>query len=283
MLGVALLCPTVLFFVEKARDRPWVRERPQAIRVVACPQLRVTISTLPETGWLGAAASTLACDRLRIRLGGRTESALPPAALVIPADVDGALVFEAKDAAARQRVTANARADAVVEGELDQGADYRVTLRLVDRLGNELGKGNGAHVSLVGAIRAASDMLVGDARLRPVPEDRTLEDLMPGASAEAVLAVHDLAAHALTPEHDELADACADVTARTDLGALAQVVARVCKRSAGDPEAGPWQGGAALPTPALEQELRRLFFSAHPRGDALWLPWERLHAPPRLP
>ncbi len=266
MLGTAVLVPLVVATLQSVSDRPRAKEAPQPVRIVGCPQVKVTSSDLRHHGWLGAAAATLACDRIRLRLGGRPESALPPAALVANArDASGTAVFEEKDAAAMQRVSANARADAILEGELDQGKDFQITLRLVDRIGNEIGKGNGAHVSLVGAIRMASDMLMDEAGLTPRAGDAYLLNAMPGASTDAILATHDLAVHALTGDEEEVNDACDSVSARADLGALAGLVASVCN---------PWGGRPDRPMPATEQRLREEFFAGHTRGDALWLPWE---------
>jgi hypothetical protein len=267
MLGLALLCPVALASIQKARDRPLVRESPPPpIRRVGCPQLRVTSSDLGETGWLGAAAATLACDRVRVRLGGAWESALPPGALLFDTKSLDARAFEASDATARQRSVANARTDAVVEGELDQGADYRVTLRLVDRIGNEVGKGNGAHVSLVGAIRMASDMMLEEARLSPAPGDTTLARTMPSATPDAILAVHDLAVNALLPDAIELWDTCESVMTRTDLGMLREPVNVVCSTDDGGPSASA----------SAEILLRALLFDGHARSDERWLPWQRL-------
>lgn len=263
MLGTAVLVPLVVASLEVVRDRPRTKEVAPPVRVVACPQVRITSTEEAHSGWLAAAAATLACDRIRLRLGGKQEAALEPAALV--PERSPAAVFEEKDAAARQRVVANSRADAIVEGELDQGRDFQVTLRLVDRIGNEIGKGNGAHVSLVGAIRIASDMMSDEAGLSPAPG--SLDRTFPGASLDAILATHDLSVHALSGDAEELDDACTAVVPRTDLGALATIVKDVCD---------PWGGRPDHPAPIVEAKLRGLFFAARARGDALWLPWERL-------
>ncbi len=268
MLGTAVLVPLVVGTLQLVRDRPRAKEAPPPVRVVGCPQVKVTSSELRHHGFLGAAAATLACDRIRVRLGGRPESALPPAALVANArHAAGSAVFEEKDAAAMQRVSANARVDAVLEGELDQGKDFQITLRLVDKIGNEIGKGNGAHVSLVGAVRMASDMLTDEAGLTPRAGDAYLPNAMPGASIDAILATHDLAVDALLGDEEEVNDACDSVSRRADLGALAKTVAMVCN---------PWGGRPDRPMPSTEQRLREVFFSGHARGDALWLPWEGL-------
>jgi hypothetical protein len=268
LLGTAVLVPLVIASLQFVRDRPRVKEAPQPpVRIVACPQVRISTSDLPERdrGWLAAAAATLACDRVRLRLGGDAEHALPPAALV-PGN-SNVQVLDSNGAGAAQRVVANAHADAIIEGELDQGKDFQITLRLVDRLGNEIGKGNGAHVSLVGAVRMAEDMMSGEAGLSPAPGDVTLATNFPHASLEAILATHDLSVHALTGDAEELDDACGAVNGRSDLGALAATVAQVCE---------PWGGRPDMPMPSTEQNLRRLFFAAHPRPDLLWLPWQNL-------
>ena len=267
MLGTAVLVPFAVAALQSVRERPRAAPAQQPVHVVACPQMKVA-SSARESGWLGAAAATLACDRIRLRLGGRPESALPPAALLPDIGLrPDARVFEARDSAASQRVLANERGDAVLEGEVLRGNDFQVTLRLVDHIGNELGKGNGAHVSLVGAIRMASDMLGDEAHLTAAKGDTDLARALPGASLDAILATHDLAVHALTGDEEELGDACDAARARKDLGTLAATVASVCD---------PWGGRPDWPAPGTERVLRGLFFGGHGRGDAVWLPWERI-------
>ncbi|MBI4956629.1 MAG: serine/threonine protein kinase [Myxococcales bacterium] len=139
--------------------------------VLACPVLRASGVTEPA-GWLGAAASAIACRRAQWLLGGGHERVLPPAALLdfprapgagFPADPFGA-------ADARERALAAARARAAVH--LDgfvaaEASAFRLHLEVVTRDGQVVGSADAEGAALIDAVERATEALA-DAGAIPV-------------------------------------------------------------------------------------------------------------------
>jgi hypothetical protein len=129
--------------------------------VVACPIFDVARDDVAKpTGWLGAAAATLACEHARVRLGGAGARTLVPAELVPgisrepsdhapldPFSADGAVETSRKSAA-----RASARIDGVVKRE---GHDIAVSMVIRTKDGRELAKGEGKGFELFVAISNA--------------------------------------------------------------------------------------------------------------------------------
>jgi predicted Ser/Thr protein kinase len=131
---------------------------------LACPVLEASGVEEPS-GWLGAAAASLACRRARMILGGEATHVIVPAALLglpgqphedFPLDP-----FSSPDARSRALAAAHARGAVYLDGSVERRAEgFRVRLVLKDAADHELGHGEGAGVALHQAIRTAMDPLV---------------------------------------------------------------------------------------------------------------------------
>lgn len=134
-----------------------VAEPPGAI---ACPPLAVED---PRDGWLGAAAASLSCRRAVVAMGGDTERAIPPAALLalpaLPAESFPKDPYGDADARARALSAARASSALVLDGAVRGGGSaYRVELSVLIPSGEVVGaSGEGP---LVVAVATAIDGLV---------------------------------------------------------------------------------------------------------------------------
>src|SRR5262249_21225270 len=115
--------------------------------VVACPQLDGKVDGVHE-GWLGAAASTIACTRMQARMGGHSARTMIPAELLdlprIPVDNFPIEAFEPVTARDTQIANAKVHAAAWLDGEIARARDHVhvvLVLRASDD-GRELARGS---------------------------------------------------------------------------------------------------------------------------------------------
>ncbi|HZJ66461.1 MAG TPA: bifunctional serine/threonine protein kinase/MFS transporter [Kofleriaceae bacterium] len=163
----------------------WPRPRPSPLRepgsVLACPVLDVD-GDVAQWGWLGAAAGSLACERARVLLGGKSSRTRVPAELL---DLRDEQPFDAdpyghRDVRERSLVAAR-RGDAHLDGRvlrLGSGAfneGFRVELVLRSPDTAEIGRGAGTGTALYEAVRAAMD---GLASTDAVPRAQTLDPVV---------------------------------------------------------------------------------------------------------
>ncbi len=144
----------------RAAAAPSPLARPGAI--LACPILAV--DDVAESGWLGAAAASLACERARVLLGGLPSRTLLPAELLdLPAQITDDFPIDPYGAPAARATTeaaARDRGDAYLDGKVTRlGARFRVelVLRRTDR--SELARGTGDADALEHAVRIAMQPL----------------------------------------------------------------------------------------------------------------------------
>jgi len=132
------------------------------------------------TGWLGAAASALACRRLQWLLGGEDARVIPaPQLLDYPGGFSGQTPddpYAAPEVRPRSLEAARARASATLDGTVTSGkADFRVELRLLAADGSEVGRGAGTAVELDQAVEDASNALAKSGAFPPAT--RTTPDV----------------------------------------------------------------------------------------------------------
>lgn len=135
--------------------------------VVACPVFEVAREDIAQpAGWYGAAAAALACEHVRVRLGGAGARTLVPAELVPgilrePADNAPTDPFSATGAPEQSRKNA-ARATATVEGVVKSEAkDIVVSLAVRTKDGRELARGEGKGFELFVAVSNAMHAVRG--------------------------------------------------------------------------------------------------------------------------
>jgi serine/threonine protein kinase len=124
--------------------------------VLACPPLRV-VGLEEPSGWLGAAAASVVCERARLMLGGRPERTLVPAELLAlpraPSESFPADPYDAEDARERA-VTAARQATAWVDGVLTRSSEgFHLSLEVRAKDGAPFARGEGSAPSLAEAAR----------------------------------------------------------------------------------------------------------------------------------
>jgi serine/threonine-protein kinase len=140
---------------------------------LACPLLEASGVDAPS-GWLGAAAASLACRRAAWHLGGDFERVRVPAELLhLPRQPGETFPTDpfVTDAASKTIAASAREADARLEGRVKKTATGAVVdLSLVDRAGNELGRAHGEAAFLSDAVALAVDELAARRVLPASPE-----------------------------------------------------------------------------------------------------------------
>lgn len=199
--------------------------------IVACPLLAASDKEGgTNTGWLGAAAAALVCERAQIMLGGDPARTLVAAELLDlprePGEDFPMLPFD--DAAARDKTVAHARerAAAYIDGSVDFDVDFHVSLVLRRKDGAEVTKGDARGPSLLAAVRDAMTVLRPSL---PTPQATPfLATWWLGASVDAALDLHDLHVFDVNEDETSRRDQCKRVRARTDLGGMASFANALC-------------------------------------------------------
>jgi hypothetical protein len=207
-----------------AQTPPAVALRPTS--VIACPVLHASVPGEKETGWLGAAAATLVCDRIQMAMGGSADRTRIPAELLdLPRDAREGFPSDPYEGDAIARSLDRAKAsDAWVDGSVKFATDFRVTLALHASKGDTIAQGEGTGHVLIDAIRGAMGGIL--ARL---PEQRDYAATwFAGASRQARVDLFDL--HVVVTNEDDqgIAALCAHLERRKDLGSLAPFAAALC-------------------------------------------------------
>ena len=188
--------------------------------VVACPLFKVSGDALEEpTGWLGAAAAALACERAQDLLGGASSRALGPADLAgLPrdaTDVGADDPFAAAETRTRTEAAAVEKTARLVGTVTKAPHAFVVDLIVRARDGHDLAHATGRGEELVEAVSVAIRgvaAVFGDPRASAFQKAWLRVD-----SREAALDLRDLAS-ALMIEDDVLtAAACARVAGRSDV------------------------------------------------------------------
>ena len=165
--------------------------------VIACPILAVD-GDVRESGWLGAAAASLACERARVILGGSPSRTLLPAELLdLPAQITDDFPIDpygAPDARGKTSDAAQRRSDAYLDGKVTRLANgFRVEFALKAPDGREIARGVGEGVGLHAAVRAAMDPLVAaNAIPTALVLDRAVADYSRAWNVATMLAYVDL-------------------------------------------------------------------------------------------
>jgi tRNA A-37 threonylcarbamoyl transferase component Bud32 len=209
--------------------------------VLACPSFASSGVEEPS-GWLGAAAASLACVRAQARMGGRSERTLFAAELLdaprTPVDGFPEDPFGALDQRERVLGAARARAPAYLDGAVTRGKDdFKVDLVLrASADGCEAARGSGHGAILLDAVRGAMAPLEASGAIPSAPDDdpflREWYRARTAAGAVATLDANLLAAM----EWRALEDECARLVARGDLLAEGKRVAAArCAEYLGSP------------------------------------------------
>ncbi|WP_437289140.1 protein kinase domain-containing protein [Sorangium sp. So ce406] len=208
--------------------------------VLACPPFDASGVDAPS-GWLGAAAASLFCERARVLLGGSSGRTLIPAELLAlpaqPVDRFPEDPYAAPGARAKAIAEAHRRAAAYVDGAVArEGSGFRITVTLRRPDGAEIDSAAGAGRALYEAVRDAMDPLAERGSLAAAPSlDATMADLWRARDVGGALALFDLTA-AMSNNAGGLPDACSRVAARSaDLGEMGPAEARRCAYTLGLP------------------------------------------------
>ena len=203
--------------------------------VLACPVLE-TEGVADPAGWFGAAAATLACNRVTWILGGRWERRLLPADLLGLASQpmegfpDDPYAGNARE---RSLSAATARADAVLDGKATRSAQgYVVHLRLT--VGQrEAGTAEGRAPLLFDATAQAVDGLVENGAMPRARElDSRVARMLGTSSVKAGLVIDTWTNR--TDAEDPLSSSCSVL--RNELGEAAElgkVMTMVCAKRLG--------------------------------------------------
>ncbi|MDI1476723.1 protein kinase [Polyangium sp. y55x31] len=301
--GLALAGGLVLamggaWFVEREAPSPPVLAPPvvsplqSTSSVLACPIFEASGIDEPS-GWLGAAAASLFCDRASIVMGGSATRTLAPAELLAlpsqPVDRFPEDPYAAPEARAKSIEAARRRAAAHVDGEvIRESSGFRITVTLRRPDGADIDHAVGAGRSLYEAARDAMNPLAARGSL-PVATtlDATMADFSRARDVSGALVLFDLAS-AMSNNAGGLPSECSRVAARSaDLAEMGPAEARHCTYTLGLPlpAIGPSpRGEVASPgelaararvdhvirrvdDPASIAELERLFArEATPRG-----------------
>lgn len=202
--------------------------------VVACPIFEVMRDDLaPPHGWLGAAASALACEYAQVMLGGLPARTLGPAELVKgiprePSDTAPIDPFNAPTAASESREAARARGDAVIEGTVKREQnDVVVSIVIRGKDGRELARSEGRGYQVFTAVSKAMRAARATFALTQ-PSDHQVQWLRVG-SIDAALDLVDVQVSILAEDNVETASACDRFAARADVKPdMAYLVRAVC-------------------------------------------------------
>ncbi len=187
--------------------------------IVACPLFQANGDGIEgPTGWLGAAAAALTCDRIAARLGASHARALAPAELLPgmprePVDQVPIDPFSAPEADARIRAAAKARAQVIADGTIERSPrDFGVEIVLRTTDGAEIARGHGHDVELYAAVTQAVRGAV------PAGKVSSFQREWLGAeTTDAALELLDLATADLAEDTLDLSRRCASVTQRSDV------------------------------------------------------------------
>jgi len=254
LVGVALLL-VVGFFVVASRMRGSPGVAPAASAhaegalagVVSCPQFDVSGVDAP---WLGAAAATLACERIQIARGGWDAATRTPAELAgVPREVTPGTTSGVFDApGSRDKAIATAGRSRWVDGKVEKQAEvYVVTAVLRGPGGAELARGEGRELEMFEALRSAM-MPILRTLPSPTPEERAdLREWLDVDSVEDALALLDVRTALLLEDPVSSSTACAALEGRPGLSSRTLYLARsTCRRKL---RTGP----LAEPPPPLDE------------------------------
>ncbi|WP_437986915.1 protein kinase domain-containing protein [Sorangium sp. So ce117] len=232
----------------------WVvdRDAPSAPLLLPAPPLQSTSSVLAcppfdasgidePSGWMGAAAASLFCDRASVLLGGSATRTLAPAELLAlpaqPVDRFPEDPYATPDARAKGIEAARRRAAAYADGQVvRESSGFRITVTLRRPDGADIDHAAGTGRSLYEAARDAMNPLAERGSL-PVATalDATMADFSRARDVGSALALFDLAA-AMSNNAGGLPDECSRVAARSaDLAELGPAEARHCAYTLGLP------------------------------------------------
>jgi len=212
------------------------------------------------SGWLGAAAADLVCNRLSVLLGGTNEDTRVPAELLalprMPTDDLPLDPYAAPDARARSIDAAKKLGPRFVDGRVEvtaQGLAIDVRIVQDDRV---LASAHGEARHLTRAVSQAIDRLVADRAVEPASAPATAVAWWAGASTiPAAMAVYDF--NLATMLRLDIAEALARVEARAaDLRPEVLPILRV----AADPSKAS-ELAKALPPPDDTNDLGRYWSS----------------------
>ncbi|MDI1447442.1 serine/threonine-protein kinase [Polyangium sp. 6x1] len=208
--------------------------------VLGCPVFEASGIDEPS-GWMGAAAASLFCDRASVLLGGSATRTLAPAELLAlpaqPVDRFPEDPYAAPDTRAKSIDAARRRAAAYADGQVvRENTGFRITVTLRRPDGADLDHAVGTGRSLYEALRGAMNPLAERGAL-PVAAtlDATMADFSRARDVGGALALFDLAA-AMSNNAGGLPDECSRVAARSaDLAELGPAEARHCAYTLGLP------------------------------------------------
>ncbi len=202
---------------------------------VACPVLATTDPDQTETGWLGAAAATLVCERVTMILGGNPDRTRIPADLLglahEPREGFPIQPFDDKNVV-EKTVTAAKNADAYIDGTLAHTSDFHVKLAMHAKGGDVLASGEGHGASLLESVRAAMTPLA--VHLEPGVDTAYANRWFGGASSSARLSTFDLHVLVLAEDEDNVVAACKSLP-RGELGTLAPFATTLCAEKLYEP------------------------------------------------
>jgi serine/threonine protein kinase len=195
--------------------------------IVACPSFAVSGV---EDHWLGAAAATLACERVQIAQGGGDARTLTPAELArAPREVVPAFppaLFD-NPSSRDQNVAAAKEAGRWLDGKVEKRVDeYVANVVLRTPAGAEVARGEGHSVELFEAVRDAMSPILRALPLPTPAELARLGEWLDVGSVDDALALLDVRTAILIEDPVSLKSACAALDARQDISPRALYLAR---------------------------------------------------------
>jgi serine/threonine protein kinase len=169
----------------------------EPVSLLACPPLAVAPGIAEPSGWLGAAAASIACNHASDMRGGRLDRVLVPAELLdlprLPTSTFPIDPFSDHDARSRAIAAARARAQGYVDGEVSRDAQgFHVALILRASDDSEIARASGGGELLHLAVRSALDELLRPGALAPASEvDPGLADWLGTRSLPALRIFHE--------------------------------------------------------------------------------------------
>lgn len=169
LFALLLALPIALYLYTDGTDgRPsksrMTRAAGSALPVVACPPLET--ATIEE-GWLGAAAASAICQRVRALRGGDRTLVLPPGELLeLPrTPTEDFPIDPWTDPSSRPITLANAAHQVWIDGVIDRtSSGFQIRLVIRDQAGQELAQGAGTG-GFASSIAGAVDALVASGAL----------------------------------------------------------------------------------------------------------------------
>ena len=227
--GAAACIAAVVLATRQKPAEPQVKN--DRADVVACPPFKVTGM---DDSWLGAAAATLACERIQLAHGGvDARTAVPAELLGAPRDLTLATPQALYDGPAREKAIGAVKAQSArfLDGVLEKRPNgFHVELALRDTSGAAVRHGEGDGIEIFEAVRDAIGPVIAGEDLTP-SESASMREWLDVTSRDDLVSLVDMRTAILIEDPVSLKEACATIAKRTTLAPRVSYLARaMCAR-----------------------------------------------------